>query len=217
MTVPHDRDPSNINYCRTCRTALEVFYGTGHLQYRHTRPGHDDHMPVPTPVTELDHVEMVCDFCSGPDVTWCYVLSDIEKKQGIVKRVTADLADYRDQHYAARVRKVQTEGTFTRHMGERWTACNDCSEAIEADDVMALVRHVTSTLATKHTRANRIAETRAKLVVAYTEMFSLSRTRVAVTKDNPLGLPGRRRDDVWLGPPMEPDMTWLGDDDAPSS
>jgi hypothetical protein len=86
---------------------------TGEAQYRH-RPGEYDHEPQPQPAAEhfAEGLDMVCEFCNGPDPVWSYFAPGI----------TMHALDDADEMFPV------------SDYGDRWAACTECANLIEHDN-----------------------------------------------------------------------------------
>lgn len=157
----------NMMYCQVCRESLMRVTTEGVVSYIHAlklRREPADHNPKVVPLSALNgDPVMECDVCSAPDPIWIYVCDD---QLDETKRVTAEVRntrEYQERYLAARVRRVDTEGKFTKGYGKRWTACDRCADAIERRAILDLVYWATQGLPSRFTRPKRLADTRAHI------------------------------------------------------
>ncbi|GIF74122.1 hypothetical protein [Asanoa siamensis] len=189
--------PPEQAFCRRCRRALNTHTSSFGLTYTHAieaRGSTVDHRPDPVAVTELNDPLIECDFCSAPGAAWSYRCAD---QRTTTRTVTARIVgsnDYRDQHHAARTRRVETGDGLTQAWGERWSACPECAELIEARDLLGLISRVVEVLPAKLTRGKRLVQVRGQLHGTYSTVFdTLAPGRGRIEPGHPLG--------VWPEPP----------------
>lgn len=163
-------------YCLRCRRGVNTRVNSLGIvvQYLHAaeqRGLRSDHDPEPVPVTEILDPIIECDFCSTPDAAWIYrCANQFSEHRRVTERVVG-VSDYRSRHGAARARRTDTEHAFTQAWGERWSACGDCAELIEARDLYGLIRCVVDSLPAKFTRGKHLVRVRGELHDTYSEVF----------------------------------------------
>lgn len=115
--------------------------GPESVTWRHGGRNDYDHEPVPVPMTDLEHVNHKCDFCSGPDVVWFY-----RTREELVAVVAE--ARYTDVEVRRRIGKRHeqvsnemgvADDLSHNLMSATWTACEPCAELIEIPDVERLI------------------------------------------------------------------------------
>jgi hypothetical protein len=183
--------PDQSPYCRTCKHALNVFYRNGVTRYLHnaeSRGGTVDHPADPIPLAELPDAIQLCDLCDGP-AAFVYTCDDRITDR---KKVTAQYVrhhEYREQNYAARVVRADTETTSSYVWGQRFAICTPCGLLIEGDQLPQLVTRLTDLMPTRAKRGRKLTELRARL---YTDAGHLMTTRLPgrhrLTASNPVGV-----------------------------
>jgi hypothetical protein len=179
-------------YCRTCRRALDTGLSpAGMFDFLHPaeRRGEDvDHQADPAPITEITAPIIDCDFCSAPGAVWIYACADQTSDLRMITSITVGAHDYREQHYAARIRSARTSAGPTQLWGERWTACGACAVLIESRDLMGLISRVADAMPAKYTRGKKLARVRGELHQNYSTVLATLRPgRGRITADNPVG------------------------------
>jgi len=175
--------PTDAPYCRVCKTALHIHTAgaTGAQTYLHALPPADRHDPDPATLAELPDALMRCDFCMSAGVRWLYQTADITRAPRIVTSETVGAGDYRDRHHAARVRSVETQPGLTSHLGEVWAACDPCTNLIEADDLLGLMRRAIEALPPKATNtARKLRDLRGQMHAVYEPLLRSLSGRTAV-------------------------------------
>lgn len=183
--------PDQTPYCRTCKHALNVWQRNGITRYLHTveaRGGTVGHPADPIPLAELPDAIQLCDLCDGP-AAFIYTCDDRITDR---KKVTARYVrhnDQRDQNYAARVVRADTETTSSYVWGQRFAICSPCGQLIETGELPQLVTRLTDLMPAKAKRGRKLTELRARL---YTDAGHLMATRLPgrhrITASNPLGV-----------------------------
>lgn len=120
-------DPSRLGsmVCGTCSQPLNRILPmtgdgsfTGEVQYRH-RFCEGGHEPQPQPAAEhfAEGLDMVCEFCNGPDPVWSYFAPGITMHAFDDADETSPVSDY----------------------GDRWAACRECANLIEHNNRQRLL------------------------------------------------------------------------------
>ncbi len=178
MTLPHvptDVAPPPGMFCRTCRRALTTLTGPTGVTFRHAieaRGGTVDHRPDPVPLADITDPILECDFCSAPDAAWLYRCADQVTDVRVITARTVGAGDYQRRHHAARTRSVETAEAPLQVWGERWTACTECADLIEARDLYGLISRVADAMPAKLTRGRRLARIRGHLHANYSTLFA---------------------------------------------
>jgi hypothetical protein len=172
-------DLDDAPYCRVCKTALNLHTGPAGNYYEHARREFDDHTPEPVPVSTLKGAQTFCDFCSAPNPAWVYSTVGLTREQRFGQTQTVSMADYWDQHNAARVRSSSGGTRFSAHLGETWASCEDCANLIDVKDLLALIWRVTNAMPTKLTKSGRrLPEIRGELTEVYGTLFATIAAKV---------------------------------------
>lgn len=174
------------DYCATCKRALSKLSRGGVITYLHAASqGVVDHEPLPVPLSELSDAIMLCDFCSAPEPRWMVeceapILHEQESGPRVVSHQEVRVGRYAGRVRDTSAREARRWGTYGdaslhTNAGEKWTACDPCSQLVRAGDMWGLVARVVDAMPAKLSRGNKLAPLRARIAGMYEHIFATQR------------------------------------------